>query len=50
MKVIKFNKDICSHCGDQNSEVAKFSVMWVLSYGVCQSCISKAFRGFTRNK
>jgi len=40
----------CCNCGKNNTEYAKFKLFWVFSYTVCQSCISKAFRNFVKDK
>lgn len=40
----------CCNCGEHNTEYAKFKLFWVFSYKVCQKCVSKAFRGFTKGK
>lgn len=39
----------CCHCGNTNKERVGFK-LWVFKYHVCQSCISKAFRSFTKGK
>ena len=43
-------KDVCSNCGKVNAECAKFSLLWFFKYSVCQACISKAFRSFSKGK
>lgn len=47
---MKVSKDVCSHCGKQNAECVEFKLLWILKYKVCQSCISKAFRSFSKGK
>ena len=44
----------CDECGKQNSECAIFKhkvfVFFKLETAVCQSCVSKIFRSFKKNK
>lgn len=47
---MKVKKDVCSHCGKVNTECAEFKLLWVLKYKVCQTCVSKAFRSFNKDK
>lgn len=47
MKVVK---DVCSNCGKQNAECVEMKLLWIMKYRVCQSCVSKAFRSFSKDK
>ena len=40
----------CCNCGKKNAECAKFKLLWLFEYKVCQSCVSKAFRSFVKGK
>lgn len=44
-------KDVCGNCGAVNAECLKLKgVIWFTSYKLCQSCVSKGFRSFSKGK
>ena len=38
----------CNVCKKSNAECASYKVFKIFNFKVCQSCISKAFRGFKK--
>lgn len=47
---MKVSKDVCNHCCAQNEECVELKGFLWFSYRLCQSCVSKSFRSFSKDK